>query len=523
MKQKNTIKSMTAGAVAILLCVLAVMPAFAMTPIEPWYADPALGLYPAGGTTDLDIQSLSVSVQAPKIPVYERDNYRNFSEFSSSLRQEYVLSNPTDEAVRQQIYLPLTTLPEYAIGEQSDWMLSDVLDTYEIEVDGTLVTPELRFSYRSARDSYQFQNFHNDTSALNQLIYEMIGRLEDRKERFDPDTPVTVYTFTLSGLPGSGSRSYGVDLTLDKDTRETLVYAPKLNDGEVRGGKNSDKQTVRMEGSTYEGYPVQFFVIGKDAVEFSEWRLSGGKALQADASPKETTTLGELLASRKPESLAISDEDWFYCVLDYLFDCEIGQTGVTDDRYYLGWSIWEYAQPFYCFEAEVPAHGTLSVTVDSAVYPELWDHLDPDVAVWQYCLPDGGAWGEIGQVDVAVTTDLYMIEKNSYHSNPVDAYTKTDGGFAMRLDPGQENWRFTLCTEQKTRDTGSFWLLVILFLLLSISPLIYAVSPPNIIVALAVFIPMLIRRRRRNKKLKKQAEQEKNECAKEAEHEGSEH
>lgn len=103
MKKNCSIKCMTAGAVAILLCVLAVMPAYAMTPIEPWYADPIFGVYPAGGATELTVQSLSVSVQAPEIPIYERNNYRNFREFTSSLRQEYVLCNSTSKTVKQQL------------------------------------------------------------------------------------------------------------------------------------------------------------------------------------------------------------------------------------------------------------------------------------------------------------------------------------------------------------------------------------------------------------------------------------
>lgn len=512
MKKRNIIKSMTAGAVAILLCVLAVMPAFAMTPIEPWYADSVLGLYCADGATELTIQSLSVTAQAPEIPVYERENYRNFLEFESSVRQDYVLYNPTSEAVREQLYLPLATLPEYAVGEESSLMQKKVLDTYQIEVDGESITPTLRLSYRSARDSYFIQEY--DAPDLHQTVYEMIGRMEEREAYFSPDTPVTLYTFTLSGLPGSGSRSYTVDLTLDKNTRETLVYAPKINDGEIQGGKKSDKQTIKMEGSTYENGQVQFAVIGKDSVEFSNWRLSSGKTMRANASPKETTTLGELLASKKPEGLAISDADWFYCVLDYFYDFELEQTGVVNDYNYLGWEIWEYAQPFYCFEIEVPAHGTLSVAVESAAYPDLWDHLEPDVAVWKYCLPDSGAWGVIGQIDVAVQTDHYMIEKNGYHTNPVDAYTKTDDGFAMRLDPEQQSWGFSLCTEQKVKDNGILSMLVILVFMLMmcllLAPLEYAFSPITVLIALAVFLPMLIRRRRRRKKQKKQAMQENN-------------
>ena len=512
MKKRNIIKSMTAGAVAILLCVLAVMPAFAMTPIEPWYADPVLGLYPADGETELTIQSLSVSVQAPEIPLYERNNNRNFLEFESSSSQDYVLYNPTSEAVREQLYLPLATLPDYATGESSEWLLEKVLNAYKIEVNGKQVAPELRFTYRSAQDSYRIRESGNDTTELHKAVYGMIGQLGEREERFDPDTPVTLYTFTLSGLPGSGSRSYTVDLTLDKNTRETLVYAPKINDGEIQGGKKSDKQTIRMEGSTYENGQVQFAVIGKDTVEFSNWRLSNGKAMQADASPKETTTLGKLLVSKKPENLAISDADWFYCVLDYFYDYELEQTGVVNDYYYLGWAIWEYIQPFYCFEVEAPARGTLSVAVESAAYPDLWDHMEPDVAVWKYCLPDSGAWGTIGQIDVQIVTDLYMIEKNSYHTNPADAYTKTDDGFAMRLDPGQQSWRFSLCTEQKAKDNGILSMLVILVFMLMmcllLAPLEYAFSPISILVALSIIIPKLIRRRRRNKRQKKQAEQE---------------
>ncbi len=37
MKKRNTFKIIAAGAMAILLCVLAVMPVFGMTPPEPSY------------------------------------------------------------------------------------------------------------------------------------------------------------------------------------------------------------------------------------------------------------------------------------------------------------------------------------------------------------------------------------------------------------------------------------------------------------------------------------------------------
>ncbi|MBO5757793.1 MAG: hypothetical protein J6S28_08855, partial [Clostridia bacterium] len=75
----------TAGAMAFLLCVLAVMPVFGMTPIDPYGAVPHFSLYPAGGSSPLAVKSLDVTWQIDSLPDWD---YRDATQYASFLEYQ---------------------------------------------------------------------------------------------------------------------------------------------------------------------------------------------------------------------------------------------------------------------------------------------------------------------------------------------------------------------------------------------------------------------------------------------------
>ena len=93
-------KHLAAGAMAILLCVLAILPVSAMSPIEPDPGIDVFGVFPKGRKSQLCMDSLAMTYDISELPADEFDQSELLEKYSSTLRLDYTFPTPPTPSKR---------------------------------------------------------------------------------------------------------------------------------------------------------------------------------------------------------------------------------------------------------------------------------------------------------------------------------------------------------------------------------------------------------------------------------------
>ena len=441
----------TAGAMAFLLCVLAVMPVYGMTPIEPYGAVPHFALYPAGGQSPLAVKSLDITWQIEDLPVRfayrDTTQYASFLEYQPRVQATYVFENPTDRTVTQGFYLPATLPPEYAEWESVS-VASQLLEQYSITLDGKTVEPKVRYSYvYEAQECYRYAVYENDDT-MQTLLARAVERLEG--EALPADTPVTVYSYVPAKELKQNGGSEMLECRVQVEEGDPLVFIPHMWGHEVKKDVLSGASYVPMGGYVSYGDVINVYVIGEGEIEISEWkvgRIRGQEDMVLHGTNK--TTLGALAMQEYDPSSGISQKDWYSAVSAELQDRRIEQSNVISDYEGNGWNVKEQLQPMIYYEVEIAPHTTVQNTVELLAYP--WqlpsDNSRGTLGVWTFVPPVPGAFASVGQIELHVHTSLYMSEVSNYHTHKIEEYVQTEQGYSMSISPDVPIVRFALSSK----------------------------------------------------------------------------
>ena len=443
----------TAGAMAFLLCVLAVMPVFGMTPIDPYGAVPHFALYPAGGNSPLAIKSLDVTWQIDSLPpdwdFRDAEQYASFLEYQPRVRATYVFENPTDQPVKQGLYLPAALPPEYAEWESVS-VASRLLEQYSITLDGKPVTPTVRYAYLSeAQTRYEPNIFENDYT-MQALLSHAVGNLD--VNTYAKDTPVTVYSY----VPGNDVRKDGGSEMLECRVRViedgACVFIPHMWGNRVEEDAKSGEACAILAGYVFYGDVINVYVIGEGEVEIGEWkvgRIRGDDDMRLQGTTQ--TTLGEIVMQEYDAVSGVSREDWYSAVLAMLQDQRIqGSNAVSDiGTTSVGWNVRELLQPMLYYEIEIAPHATVQNTVELLAYP--WqlpsDNGRGTLGTWTFVPPVQGSFASVGQINLHIHTALYMSEVSYYYTHEIEDYEQDEQGYSMSVSPDVPIVRFSLSSK----------------------------------------------------------------------------
>ena len=498
----------TAGAMAFLLCVLAVMPVFGMTPIEPYGAVPHFSLYPAGGSSPLAVKSLDVTWQIDSLPpdsdYRDATQYASFLEYQPRVRATYVFENPTDQPIKQGLYMPATLPPEYAEWESVS-VASRLLEQYSITLDGKPVTPTVRYAYLSeAQNRYDHIVYENDYT-MQALLADMIDKLDG--EQLPADTLVTVYSF----VPGNEVRENGGSEMLDCNVHfqegDPLVFIPHMWGHEVKKDVLSGTSYVPMGGYVSYGDVINVYVIGDGEVEIGEWkvgRIRGEHDMIYQG--KTQTTLGEIAMQHYDPNWGITQKDWYGAVLNMLQHNRIEQSCVVTDASTNGWNVLESLQPLLYYEIELAPGATAENTVQMLAYPGQWPSGSSKITLGTWCFVPvvQGTFTSVENIELHIHTPLYMGDINYYHTHKTDDYQRIEQGYVMQIDPETPIVRFTL-SNKSNLNTASLTLAGVLeFMRFIITIILYAL-PFAAIGGLIALLVLLHERRTSGKRKGKPA------------------
>ncbi|MBQ7380085.1 MAG: hypothetical protein IJW70_10470 [Clostridia bacterium] len=113
---RKQIKATVTATLAALLCLLAILPASAMSPIEPEVGVDVFGVFPQGRKSELRLDSLALTYDVSELPAEEYADMESLQAYSPTLRLDYTFSNPTDTEQAVKMMFAAGNAPSYAQG-----------------------------------------------------------------------------------------------------------------------------------------------------------------------------------------------------------------------------------------------------------------------------------------------------------------------------------------------------------------------------------------------------------------------
>lgn len=260
MKQKNTIRSMTAGAMAFLLCVLAVMPAFmlhvsAFSSYEGISGVMTYVPYPQE-PTQLQVTSVEIDLAVTEFPdEHLGEDPDRFWSYSNRVTFTVTYYNPTDQLISVNMRWDSHDLPYYAIEMKTAENVERYIDWLQIKLDGlecSLVP--------GAWDEYSDQSWigyltypmtvEAGQSVVNEVSCPIFPSVEDQ---YDPP----VYRYSINTQPLETTTQYDCEVLMRVHTEYELAYGSWFYEG--RPGDLLSTSTGRFDSSdrfekTDDGY-----------------------------------------------------------------------------------------------------------------------------------------------------------------------------------------------------------------------------------------------------------------------------
>lgn len=484
------IKSMTAGATAILLCVLAVMPSFAAI-------DPPMGLSgnePGGimvvdGKTDLALEDAEIEFDISDLPDGVMDDKEQLLSYGAQVRATYTVYNPTDLIVTEQLAMPLRCYPYFDRTEDEN------ADAYKftVEINGQKTQTKQRHTYYS--DPYYYvQGLAGDTQHLaNGLAY-----LSDEcatNPVLQPDAPVYVYTYLASlASDDAEDKAFAVSGSVKADPNTCAVLADLIvNDVQA------DRATLYEFVYKQEEFTVCF--VGADMGEI-DWTVSDHEGNEGDVkvtrTARQSMTLHEFVMQGYDAEYGASEQDYFLAVMAYAdlkreqnsAFIRFGDAMALEPYDLISWQL---------FDVTLAPGERATVTVTAPIYPYIHDYYNPPVYTYAFAMTQDDAWSACGTTRVCVITDLLLSRRERMFPE-IGEYVEAEHGYTWEGHGDFDYFVFSVCQSKNPHDT-SLPIIVLAGLFVIAVLFVIFVLPVLIVVAVITLIVVLIvRTKKRNKK-----------------------
>ena len=496
-------KNLAAGAMAILLCALAVLPASAMSSLDPEPGIDVFGVFPEGRKSQLCMDSLALTYDIPELPADEFDESEILEAYSSTLRLDYTFSNPTDTEQTVKMMFAAGDLPSYAERSVTSAQRAAL---YTVELDGERITPELRHVWTSYPQGYR-------TGYNGYDPREYAGNLHDSyagHALLSPDLPVTVYTYQpYSELDEDGYFYYDMTAPFEYDASRTLIFSDRNVSAREENG------TPRLRVRVGEDSLVTLYVLGEDIGEVNWKLLDDGKRVEGSGVrvvDKKSITFGELAMREYDPDAGISEHDWYNAVLDMMDYCHmedsclLGYNKSTGSRESVELDVSSNLQCFLTYDVTLGAGESTVNSITLPVYPDVLDYYSPKAATFRYHFHGGFDWKTVGKYTVRINT-RQKIMTDEENSVSINDYKKDRNGYTLpaRSTPTRA-YSVTLCKWKNPVIPSNFAFVFLLFITLG-APALGVFGGIELATVLALGVIVLIVNLVQWRRRKKQGEQ----------------
>ncbi|MBQ1233828.1 MAG: hypothetical protein II330_08480 [Clostridia bacterium] len=487
----------TAGAMAFLLCVLAVMPVFSMG----FMAVPGAlcyGTAPFSEHSVIELEYLHVNVDIPNTPNNLYENEQGMWEHNTPILSVYSLYNPTAERVTEVMAIPFGMQPDYSYDEHNTSPVLPYEGAYEILFKGKSITPVVRhtLSEHSLRND-QFE-------VMDESAWRKVYPMHDEKmtdELYYPEQKVTVHTYVVS----NPSNLEGGDFFLLAELGAVDVASTRLytdNGGEYYGKMRS---YASQDAAVFHVY-----VIGEDVGELAWQAVTWDsdkrpiESVSVSLQSKTESTFEQIAMEYYTPDCGASEVDWYNAVYAF-FATGSTRCGVVDKFEPSSHDIRNHLQGWLLYEITLDPYEHAELKTQTPAFPDIINRCEPNIFEYGYDLAGLSHFAKVGQVKLTVNTHLYTLDNSSYYHTyqvPVGEYSLTIDD--LTFDKSAKRLiTFSVCEEQNPTDIPSIMVYggLALVVLVGLAVLAWWGS---IIVGLIVLVCVIIRKiKHRNVKQRK--------------------
>lgn len=498
MKKRNVkIRNMTAGALAFLLCALAVMPAFAaFDPPMPEDGSVSGGIFVPDGESELAIEQAELRFDLSDLLLEEYTSEQDFLAYNAQVTATYSLYNPTDHTVTEQLATPIGTYPwaANAIPKGAD------THKYTVAVNGVQIAPQQRHVFTVGAGYYasatQYYDVHLPEFGLAYLSDSLILH-----PVLSPDATVYEYTYLAKVDPGAQENDFYIYADIEADPQTSALFVPWYSYAGERSGN-----VVTLIRNVYKSEEFSICSVGEPLDDFS-WNAEYFKGDQAQASVQQisvtTMTLYEYVMQGYDVQSGVSEQDYFNAFIALAEKNRSPDTAVITlseecplPEYHL--------QTWQLFFVELAPGERTTVTVTAPLYPSLYTRYDPPIYIYAYAMTPDNAWSAYGQTRVELITENILLDRES-PTPEHDQYTQTEQGYLWEGQADFPYLVFATCETRKPSDGSAFVAIILTVLLILFAFVIFVL--PWVILILAIFLTvfLIVRKVKKNRKKKRAA------------------
>lgn len=483
-KRKSKIKCIASILLALLVCLLAVVPASANSGPRYWRGTGGTGVVSGQGECPLVVEHETLTFDVPELPQSYYESTEAFLQYDAKVTAQYTFYNPTDMTVRANLLFPFGLSPDYGsylYDEAQDTYQSGVdREKYGAQINGAPADTKVRYGYWDG--GYDF----DPVQALSTIQEDLV-----KGEFLHADLPMYIYTYSVSGVDSATYRAARVAASFDYDPARTRVM---LKDS--LGGRLQDSGATIM-AHVNNATEIVLYVFGEDVGEI-DWKFYENGGLETEISgqlsltSKQSTTFYALAMHGRDPASDISAVDWFNAVLYCMEDSLWEQTCVYHSTLRDDWDVSSSLLAWYEYEIELAPGQRLTNTVTAPLYPTIDDGYVPEIYTYLYMLTPASLWADFGTLDIYINTPYYLVDIDA--SLAVEEFSKTETGYALHLDSlPEQDLRFTLSTESSpTKESNGLVIMLMIFVaaILGAGALVI-LAAVLVIAALIAFIMLL--------------------------------
>lgn len=361
--------------------------------------------------------------------------------YRSEVSAEYTFTNPTHEPLLLPLAYPFGAAPGYGVREE--------LSRYTVQG----AEPVLRHTLAASFAENGAPSIAEGPRAAGALRY---------------DAPVTVYRYRM--IPERGTSDWSsvmADFAGLGDPAATRVMLSEFSHTGM-----GEEDVIGIWGNSFREGPREFslFVIGAPLFHMPEWQLCDH--FQADVPTagsveligSEESTFGALVMQKSPQS-GVRGDDWFNAVLDRLSQLD----GTASGRLTLragedDLNVEDRLMRWYCFELELPAQGSASVTLSAPLFPTVMGGSGG--TVYEFRLSAG--------IRTLVSHRTEVVTDQPFESSL--PFSKTDRGYCYEGEGEYGSVAFRILSDvpfSDDREGGSLWGFVPLLFPLLLAELLF--------------------------------------------------
>ena len=355
------------------------------------------------------------------------DYHRYAEDYPNKVTAQYTFHNPSDMAVTAKLFFPFGDKNWYYDPDNT------LAEQYDILIDGEPVEKKIRHTL-----SYGSFSLEQDLALISYSYAE--------DAFFSPDTPVTIYKYSVSGVDTQTYKRATVSFEIPEGVGNYIYYLPDFNlaslqgDGDMRVASyitrsGSPSFLIYVFGEAPDVKPeFQFY---QDCSTKENERIDG----RADLRGVQKMTFQEFALDSWYEELGVSQIDWYNATIADL------REGHKNTEYPVmfrnSYRMEDYLMQWYEYEITVGPGERIVNTVTAPIYPSINLNYTPDIYGYTYLLSPAKTWKSFGTLEIVVNTPYYITESS------LDGFEKTEDGYKLTL-PGlpDSELTFTLCSSE---------------------------------------------------------------------------